>query len=64
MADDFNLDTIPLETYQHRLLSWGKQNARRFPWRETVDPYSVLIAEIMLHRTQAIQVVPVYERFT
>jgi A/G-specific adenine glycosylase len=29
----------------------------------TDDPYRILIAEVMLHRTQALQVVPVYEKF-
>jgi A/G-specific adenine glycosylase len=29
----------------------------------TEDPYRILMAEVMLHRTQAPQVAPVYERF-
>lgn len=45
------------------LLIWGQQNFREFPWRLTTDPYKILISEVMLHRTQAIQVVPVYENF-
>lgn len=45
------------------LLSWGKDNFRAFPWRTTVEPYNILISEVMLHRTQATQVVPVYQSF-
>ncbi|MCL4870118.1 MAG: DNA-binding protein [Anaerolineae bacterium] len=45
------------------LLTWGQQNFREFPWRLTTDPYKILISEVMLHRTQAVQVVPVYENF-
>jgi A/G-specific adenine glycosylase len=45
------------------LLQWGQDNFREFPWRATTDPYKLLMCEVMLHRTQAIQVVPVYERF-
>lgn len=45
------------------LLRWGRENFRSFPWRETRDPYEILIAEVMLHRTKAPQVLPVYLRF-
>ncbi|WP_084006323.1 HhH-GPD family protein [Methanohalophilus portucalensis] len=36
---------------------------RDFPWRHTIDPYEVMIAEFMLRRTKAEQVVPVYCEF-
>lgn len=45
------------------IIAWGKENFREFPWRMTRDPYHILMSEIMLHRTQARQVVPVYEHF-
>ena len=45
------------------IIEWGKENFRDFPWRKTRDPYRILMSEVMLHRTQARQVVPVYERF-
>ena len=45
------------------LLIWGKQNLRKFPWRETSDPYKIIVAEVMLHRTKADQVKDVYEEF-
>lgn len=46
-----------------KLLDWHSSNARVFPWRDTHDPYHILIAELLLQRTRANQVVPVYERF-
>ena len=49
--------------FRMQLLRWWKTNRRDFPWRRTRDPYRVLVAELMLRRTQARQVVPVYERF-
>ena len=52
-----------LESFVQLLLAWAKNNTREFPWRKTNDPYKILIAEIMLQRTKAEQVVPVYERF-
>jgi len=45
------------------LVKWFARNGRRFPWREERDPYHVLIAEIMLQRTKADQVKPVYLSF-
>lgn len=47
-----------------RLLRWFDQNRRQYPWRQTVDPYEVLMAEFMLQRTGAGQTVPVYLAFT
>jgi A/G-specific adenine glycosylase len=46
-----------------RLLQWWIKNRRDFPWRVSNDPYEILIAEIMLQRTRAEQVVPIYECF-
>ena len=45
------------------LITWYKKNGRDYPWRENTAPYRVLIAEIMLQRTKADQVVPVYLSF-
>ncbi|MGD0495476.1 MAG: hypothetical protein ABSB28_05485 [Candidatus Bathyarchaeia archaeon] len=45
------------------LLEWYQKNGRCFPWRNKKDPYQILIAEIMLQRTRAGQVVPVYLNF-
>ena len=36
---------------------------RPLPWREETDPYRVLVSEVMLQQTQALRVVPHYERF-
>jgi len=49
--------------YRSRLKEWGEDNLREFPWRETRNPYHLLMAEFMLIRTQAKQVVPVYREF-
>lgn len=52
-----------VEKIQSGMLEWGIKNLRDFPWRNTRDPYKILIAEIMLHRTNADQVKTVYEKF-
>ena len=46
-----------------RLIEWWLKNSRSYPWRETSDPYRIVIAEIMLQRTRADQVLPVYLDF-
>lgn len=35
---------------------------RSFPWRDTRNPYALLLAEVLLHRTRANQVVDIYRR--
>lgn len=55
--------TIDALVFRRALISWGQKHFRSFPWRKTEDPYRILMADVMLHRTQALQVVPVYERF-
>jgi A/G-specific adenine glycosylase len=49
--------------FREQLLVWGRHHGRSFPWRNTSNPYRLLIAEMMLRRTQARQVVLVYENF-
>lgn len=55
--------TIDATSFRRDLIVWGNEHFRSFPWRFTSDPYQILIAEVMLHRTQASQVAPIYERF-
>jgi A/G-specific adenine glycosylase len=50
--------------FRERLISWWLAHGRDFPWRHTRDPYRVLVAEVLLHRTKASQVVPLYLEFT
>lgn len=45
------------------LLDWFHQNKRTMPWRQTSDPYSIWISEIMLQQTQVSTVIPYYKRF-
>lgn len=52
-----------VEEIRSGILEWGNKSLRDFPWRNTHDPYKIIIAEIMLHRTNADQVKPVYEKF-
>jgi A/G-specific adenine glycosylase len=49
-----------LEKFRQKMLDWFHKYGRDYPWRNTDDPFRVLIAEIMLRRTKADQVKPVY----
>ena len=46
-----------------RLLVWYEVEARDLPWRRTLDPYAILVSEIMLQQTRVETVIPYYERF-
>ena len=45
---------------RERLLAWFQENARPLPWRETRDPYAILVSEVMLQQTQVERVIPRY----
>jgi A/G-specific adenine glycosylase len=45
------------------LLEWGQENYNPFPWRNPERDWHGLIAEILLQRTNADSVTPVFERF-
>jgi len=45
------------------LLSWYREDHRSFPWRETTDPYEVLVSEVMSQQTQLSRVVEAWAEF-
>jgi A/G-specific adenine glycosylase len=46
-----------------KLLIWYKKAARDLPWRETRNPYAILVSEFMLQQTQVSRVLQFYPRF-
>lgn len=62
-SSDINSQEYKLKIIHEKMLKWSIVNLRDFPWRKTRDPYKILIAEIMLHRTQANQVKEIYNSF-
>jgi A/G-specific adenine glycosylase len=48
--------------FSDALLAWWKAHGRAFPWIDENDPYRILVSEVLLHRTRANQVAPVYRR--
>src|SRR5256885_2560776 len=45
------------------LIAWYEQHQRDLPWRETRDPYAVLVSEVMAQQTQVDRVVPRWLRW-
>ena len=43
--------------------SFYRRHGRSFPWRDTRDPYRILVSEIMLQQTQTDRVKPKYRAF-
>lgn len=52
-----------LSAFKREVWNYYKKNKRVFPWRETKDPYRILVSEIMLQQTQADRVVVKYNSF-
>ena len=50
-------------SFTRKLLAWYKRNARVLPWRQTRNPYAVLVSEFMLQQTQVSRVLDYYPRF-
>lgn len=50
-----------IRALRRQLLSWFEEQARVFPWRQTVDPYRILVAEVLLQKTIAAKVPAVYD---
>jgi len=40
------------------LLAWYAERGRDLPWRQTRDPYAILVSEVMSQQTQAARVAP------
>ncbi|MGD9396320.1 MAG: hypothetical protein PVJ05_07820 [Candidatus Thorarchaeota archaeon] len=48
---------------REKVIEWYTQHGRDFPWRNTTDPYQILIAETLLRRTTASAVARVFNDF-
>lgn len=53
-----------IKEIQQSIIKWGMENYCYYPWRSTKNLFWALIAEMMLQRTKAEQVIPVYKNFT
>jgi A/G-specific adenine glycosylase len=49
--------------FRAELVGWFKRQGRSLPWRETGDPYAILVSELMLQQTQVSTVLGYYQRW-
>ena len=49
--------------FRGQLVAWFERYGRQLPWRETSDPYAILVSELMLQQTQVATVLSYYERW-
>jgi len=59
----FLINAIAATSFRRSLLNWYRRNARDLPWRQTSDPYAILVSEFMLQQTQVATVIPYYEEW-
>jgi len=57
------LDGVDREHLREALGSWYREDHREFPWRETTDPYEILVSEVMSQQTQLGRVVEAWTAF-
>lgn len=48
---------------QQDIVSWVSTRLRQFPWRETRDPWAILVSEVMLQQTGVRRVLPKWSVF-
>ncbi|HKO16563.1 MAG TPA: hypothetical protein VJU87_10000 [Gemmatimonadaceae bacterium] len=49
--------------FGRKLRAWYRRHGRDLPWRQTRDPYRVLVSELMLQQTQVARVLMFYGEF-
>ncbi|WP_185873924.1 A/G-specific adenine glycosylase [Blattabacterium cuenoti] len=49
--------------FSKNIISWYKINHRKLPWRETKNPYYILVSEFMLQQTKVCKTIKYYYNF-
>ncbi len=49
--------------FQTSILNWYYSNRRHLPWRDSSEPFNILVAEVLLQKTDVEKVKSVYEKF-
>ena len=57
------IDKNLIKYFKSKVFQWSKQNPINYPWRTTDNLWHAIVAEIMLQRTKANQVIPIYNDF-
>jgi A/G-specific adenine glycosylase len=65
MTDAEREDALPddRDAVRTALIEWYEADHRDYPWRETTDPYEILVSEVMSQQTQLDRVVEAWDAF-
>jgi len=59
----FSLSASDISTFRSVVLGFYERQGRMLPWRNTNDPYEILVSEFMLQQTQVPRVLKMYPSF-
>ena len=57
------LTSAQISRFRRTVYSYYHKNKRIFPWRQTTNPYHILVSEFMLQQTQTSRVISKYREF-
>ena len=52
-----------IQAFREAVWQHYREHGRKLPWRETTDPYEILVSEVMLQQTQVSRVLSKYQEF-
>jgi A/G-specific adenine glycosylase len=52
-----------IRRFRREIYDYYKRNGRKLPWRNTRNPYHILLSELMLQQTQVARVIEKYKQF-
>ncbi|WP_277486934.1 A/G-specific adenine glycosylase [Catalinimonas alkaloidigena] len=54
---------MEVHNFSEQIIRWYRQHKRDLPWRDTQDPYTIWLSEIILQQTRVKQGLPYFYRF-
>jgi A/G-specific adenine glycosylase len=57
------ISPVEIRRFRKTILAYYQSHGRELPWRNTGNPYHILVSEIMLQQTQVGRVIEKYEKF-
>lgn len=60
---DKKLRRVNLRSFKQQIYDYYRDHGRALPWRETSNPYHILVSELMLQQTQVGRVIEKYRTF-
>lgn len=63
VAAPIPVDAELVQAVVDAVIAWFEAHGRDLPWRDTRDPWAVLVSEVMLQQLRVARTLPFYERF-